>query len=43
MIEGNHNRIRFAERDAPLPAILQSSPVFDLTGDHACKGELCRE
>ncbi len=29
-----------AEQDALLPAILQSSPCFDPTGDCAFKGEL---
>jgi hypothetical protein len=29
-----------AELDASLPAILQSSPGFDPTGDRAFKGEL---
>jgi hypothetical protein len=29
-----------AELDALLPAILQSSPGFDPTGDRAFKGEL---
>lgn len=29
-----------AERDALLPAILHSSPGFDLTGDRTFKGEL---